>query len=122
MIKEFEILQDEKYFVISINYEKVNGINVYYDLSKADINNLNLDFYKLYIFNENRMYLFYGNYSYFEYKEKKEENEFYVKEYCLKDNIIAINSKGEKEIFDKIRVNYYINNDEEISYFGGLVK
>lgn len=114
MIDFSEINQNEKYKVISINYEKENGIKFYENLEnfKKEFDN---KFYKIYIFNENRMYEYINNDD--EIIKRYVSNEEAFEKY---DRYIYIDLLENK--YNKVKVTYIVNkNNKKDFYFSGVV-
>lgn len=112
-----ELFLEKKYNVVYINYEKENGIEVVMNEQNA-INNLKNnelnDFYKLYLFNDNKMITVYKfdekNLKYTQISKDDFEGEVIVREVYL-DNIKGIGNK--KRLKVKIG-NKVIKENEEI--------
>ena len=92
-------IKDDKYNVIYINYEKINGIKILYnlnDLTEKEKSN----FYKIYIFNDSYMITVYKlDENDFRYTEIKKD---YFEKIIYEQKNIYLNDVKEKKI--KVRV------------------
>lgn len=104
-----EIKKDEKYFIISINYEKENGIRFYEDFEKF-LQEFDETYYKIYIFNENRMYEFINNDG--EIIKNYVSNEDVLEKY---DRFVYIDIPEKK--YSKIKITNIITMDNKKDYY-----
>ncbi|WP_156285794.1 hypothetical protein [Oceanivirga salmonicida] len=99
-----------EYKVITINYEKEKGINIYDSIEEYK-KNMDKDFYKLYIFNENEMHVYIDGDKYSVITKNDIKEKLYTRQYYYEFN----NKNG------KLNVTFYKNKEDEYDfYYSGI--